>query len=135
MGKIRREKQKQGKVVKSIEPLNYDNTPPIFSLEKVQQGDYCLSELDKEDKSMFADAIFKRRELTWSQIKGAGRHALGAEKIPKSSIKAPIPAFITDDVDDFLVFRYNGKKPMVGYRKQNIFFVLWFDHNYTLYSH
>lgn len=114
---------------------NYDLMPPVFSLERIQQSGYCLSDLCKEDKAAFADAIFKRKSITWSDIKKLDRHALGFEKIDKSSIKAPLPRFITEDMDHFLAFRFNGMKPMIGYRKQNIFFVLWFDKDFTLYAH
>lgn len=114
---------------------NYDLMPPVFSLERVQPTGYCLSNLCKEDKAAFADAIFKRKSITWSDIKKLDRHALGFEKIDKASIKAPMPPFITEDMDSFLAFRFQGLRPMVGYRKQNIFFVLWFDKDFTLYDH
>ena len=45
-----------------------------------------------------------------------------------------MPPFITDDVDHFLVFRFGGDKRMVGYRQHDKFYVLWFDHNLTLYG-
>lgn len=138
MGKPKRIKGKpgkQGNLVKSQEPVNYDANPPIFSLEKLQTGKYCLSSLDQKNKAKFADAIFRRKSLTWNQIKQQDRHALGTEKIPKTQIKASIPKFITDDFESFLVFRYDGRKPMVGYRQRDIFFVLWFDHDFTLYDH
>lgn len=133
--RIKGNKPKQGNVVKSQEPLNYDNHPPIFSLEKLQQGKYCLSSLDQEHKAMFSEAIFRRKSISWNEIKRLDRHGLGTEKIAKSSIKAAIPRFITDDVEDFLVFRYKGLNPMVGYRQRDVFFVLWFDHDFTLYDH
>ncbi len=133
--RIKKQGGKQGNIVKSQEPPNYDLHPPVFSLEKLQPGGYCLSSLDKDDKAMFAEAIYKRKNITWADIKKQHRHALGTEKIPKSSIKAPIPAFITDEVEHFLVFRYKGLNPMVGYRLRDVFFVLWFDHNFTLYKH
>lgn len=133
--RIKGKSGKQGSLVKSQEPVNYDENPPIFSLEKLQSGKYCLSSLDQENKAKFADAIFRRKSITWNQIKQQDRHGLGTEKIPKTQIKAPIPRFITDDFESFLVFRYNGFKPMVGYRQRDIFFVLWFDHDSTLYDH
>jgi len=133
--RIKPTKPNQGKKVRVQEPLNYDNQPPIFSLEKLQQGKYCLSALDKEHKAMFADAIFRRKSILWNDIKRIDRHGLGTEKIPKSSIRAPIPSFITDDINDFLVFRYKGRNPMVGYRQRDVFFVLWFDHDFSLYKH
>jgi hypothetical protein len=113
----------------------YDSHPPLFSLEKLQSGKYCLSSLDQEHKAMFSEAIFRRKSISWNEIKRSDRHGLGTEKIPKMSIKAAIPRFITEDMDDFLVFRYKGLNPMVGYRQRDIFFVLWFDHDFTLYDH
>jgi len=133
--RIKGSKSNQGNTVKAQEPPNYDKHPPIFSLQKLQTGKYCLSNLDQENKSMFADAIFRRKFLTWNQIKQLDRHGLGTEKISKSSIKAPIPRFITDDLDNFLAFRYHGLRPMVGYRQKDIFFVLWFDLDFSLYDH
>ena len=51
------------------ENINYDQKPPIFSLERIQAGDYCFSALDKDAKAQFAEAIFKRKSLTWGQVK------------------------------------------------------------------
>lgn len=125
----------QGAKVKAQDAPNYDDYMPIFSLERVQPGEYCFSALDKNHKAKFSEAIFRRKSTKWSEIKKADRHGIGTEKIPKSAIRAPIPNFITDDVNDFLVFRYHGRNPMVGYRQHNVFFVLWFDHDFTLYDH
>ncbi len=135
MGRIKKQKPKQGNLVKSFEPTDYDQKPPIFSLEKLQPGKYCLSALDQENKAMFSDAIFRRRNLTWNEIKRTDRHGLGIEKIAKNSIKAPTPKFITEDMSFYLAFRYNGKKSMVGYRQRDVFYVLWFDSDFSLYDH
>lgn len=122
----------------SISPtdaINYDDLPVIFSLERIQPGNYCFSSLDQEHKAQFSESIFKRKSLLWSEIKNLPRHGLGTEKIPITSIKPPMPAFVKDDLSDFIVFRFHGKKPMIGYRVHNIFYVLWFDHNFSAYSH
>lgn len=115
--------------------VNYDEHPPIFSLERLQGGKFCLQSLDQDGKANFAEAIFRRKNQTWKSIKGMPKHGLGFEKISVSSIKAAIPPFITPDVEHFLAFRFHGKKPMVGYRKNDIFYVLWFDNSFTLYDH
>ncbi|NQZ06206.1 MAG: hypothetical protein HRT35_03505 [Algicola sp.] len=121
--------------VKPNEPRNYDNEAPLFSLERVQSGKYCFASLDQENKAMFAEAIFRRKSIAWKEIKQIDRHGLGTEKIAKSCIKTAIPRFITEDFEDFLAFRYHGLHPIVGYRDKNVFFVLWFDHDFTLYAH
>jgi len=96
---------------------------------------YCFSSLEQKDKAAFAESIFKRRNIPWKEIKNLPRHGLGIEKISKSSIKTALPKNITEDFNYFLAFRFSGKKPMVGYRVHEIFYVLWFDHDFTLYEH
>lgn len=134
-GKIKKPQKNTSPRFTVQEPQNYELEPAIFSLERVQPGKYCLSHLDQENKAKFSDAMYKRRSMTWAQLKCADRHKLGCEKITRGQITAPIPRFITDDVGSFLVFRYHELRPMVGYRSKNVFYVLWFDHDYTLYDH
>ncbi len=133
--KIKKPSVKTGSRIQLTESVDYNKNPPVFSLERIQSGKYCFSALDQENKAQFAEAIFKRRTLSWSEIQNTQRHGLGIEKIDKQAIKASMPPFITEDCDHFLVFRFHGKKPMVGYRKDAVFYVLWFDHDFTLYDH
>lgn len=133
-GKLKADKNKSEHFIID-EPEDYNMMTPLFSLERLQSGDYCLSKLEKDDKAAFADAIFKRRNSTWNQIQQMSRHGLGHEKIDVTSIKVAIPKFITEDEHNLLAFRYSGKKPMIGYRIKNIFYILWFDHNFTIYDH
>lgn len=121
--------------ITTINPPNYDEEPILFSLEKVVGGKYCFTALSNEDKKQFAENIYKRKDIKWRDIKNLPKQGLGTEKIPKNQIKGSIPSYITEDMNDFLVFRFNGKKPMVGYREKNIFYVLWFDLDFTLYKH
>lgn len=115
--------------------VDYNKLPIIFSLERLVNGDYCFSSLTGDDKQQFAESIFRRKNLTWDELMRADRHGLGTEKIYINSVKMPKPVFITDDISAYLAIRYSGMKPMVGIRQKNIFYVLWFDHNFTLYSH
>lgn len=110
-----------------------DNNPPVFSLRYLQKG-YCLNCCQKDEKAALADKLFTLSKLSWSEIKGLPRHGLGFEKIKSSSIKATIPAHITDDVD-LIAFRFCGLSPMVGYRNESTFFIVWLDRSFTLYDH
>lgn len=133
--RIQEPSKNSGSRVSVPETPNYDNMPPVFSLERLQNGTYCLSNLDQEHKASFADAMYRRRQMLWRELKQADRHGLGTEKIPKNQIKAPIPKFITEEQESFLALRFNGKAPMVGYRVRNVFYVLWFDPTFDLYDH
>jgi len=116
-------------------PEDYNKMVPLFSLERLQSGNYCLSSLDRDDKAAFADSIFKRKDLTWNQIQQMDRHGLGCEKIAVTNINTSVPRFITEDQTNLIAFRYNGLKAMVGYRSKNVFYALWFDHNFSVYDH
>lgn len=110
-----------------------ENNPPVFSLRYLQKG-YCLDCCQKDEKAALADKLFMLSKLSWSDIKGLPRHGLGFEKIKNNSIKAAIPPHITDDVD-LIAFRFCGKSPMVGYRKESTFFIVWLDRSFSLYDH
>ncbi|MCA3945370.1 hypothetical protein [Vibrio vulnificus] len=114
---------------------DHDNSNIIFSLERVVNGKHCFSKLDKNHKAFFAEAIFRRKDFTWKSIQEQDRHGLGCEKIARKSIKVAIPKEIPDDTEYFLAFRYKAMHPMVGIRRQNIFYVLWFDHDFKVYPH
>lgn len=107
--------------------------PPVFSLQYVQHA-HCISACTKDEKAALIDKIHRLSSLTWAQIKQADRHGLGFEKIARTSIKGAIPKHLTPDVD-LIAFRFDGKKPMVGYRREATFFILWLDRTFTLYDH
>lgn len=98
-------------------------------------GKYCVPSCDQNGKACFAEALFKRAQLTWAALRQAGGEGLGYEWMPRYRIRASIPPGITEDVDKFMVFRCIGKAPMVGYREGVTFHVLWIDHDFSLYDH
>lgn len=73
--------------------------------------------------------------LPWRELRQAPRHGLGYEQIGRDSIRAGIPATVSEDVN-FIAFRFDGKKPMVGFRDADgVFNILWIDRDFTLYNH
>ncbi len=139
MGKNnRRISHPKGKAAQRIKPASIassSDTQILFSLERCIAGKYCFSSLTTEFKADFGNAIFRRRGLSWSEVREAPRHGIGTEKIAVASIKAAIPNFVTEEVLTLLALRFSGLSPMVGYRVGAIFYVLWFDHDFTLYDH
>jgi len=117
----------------SADEINPDQQCPIFSFEFLQSS-YCISDCTQEEKAAFADRMRRLSQLTWAQIKCQDRHKLGCEEIARTSIRAGIPAHVTEDVV-IIAFRFHDKAPMVGYRDKRIFHILWFDRQYRLYSH
>ena len=115
------------------EDASPDTLPPIFCLQYLQP-EYCLSKCEKEEKSAFADRLYRLSQMTWTQIKCAHRHKLGFENIERTAIRAGIPKHITPDVT-LIAFRFYDKAPMVGYRNKRIFHIVWLDRTYSLYDH
>lgn len=129
------DKTKQSRFIVNEDTKDYENSNIVFSLQRVVNGKHCFSKLDKNHKAFVAEAMFRRKDFTWKSIQQEERHGLGCEKIARSSIDVAIPKEIPDDTEYFLAFRYKAKHPMVGVRRQNVFYVLWFDHDFKVYPH
>ena len=80
------------------------------------------------------DGILQRSKMTWRQITNAHRHGLGTEEISSRGIRKSIPQEFIKETK-FLAMRAIGKAPMVGVRRQRIFYVLWVDTDFSLYRH
>ena len=112
---------------------DYNRQKPLFSLQFIDPQ-YCITLCDKDEKASFADMLRRMSRMTWNELRNAPRHGLGCEKIDQSSIKRPLPLGVTEDVT-FLAFRFHAKKPMVGFRLNDVFHIVWFDRDFTLYDH
>jgi hypothetical protein len=107
---------------------------PIFCFKHLHR-DFHLDQCDAEEKKSFIEQIVRMSRMTWNDLKLAPRHGMGSEKISVSALKAKSPPFITEDVQDLLAFRFQGKKPFVGHRDGFIFHVLFIDRAFSLYPH
>lgn len=106
---------------------------PKFCLEHLQK-DHCLSKCTLEEKAAFADRIHEMSQQTWQELSQAHRHKQGFEAIDRSSIKGRFPSALTADVTIY-AFRFHGMAPMVGFRTNEVFHVVWFDRAFNLYDH
>lgn len=110
-----------------------DDCHPAFSFEHMITT-HSVERCEKEEIVSLSMALYKLSQLTWKQIKSAHRHGMGFEKLPTTCIKASIPNIVTPDVN-LLAFRFHGKKPMVGFRSGQVFYIIWLDRDYSLYEH
>jgi hypothetical protein len=129
-------KKESGKKI-ALAPQTQNKSPekqkPIFSLHYLQKS-HCLSDCDKDEKSAFADTLYKLSQITWNEIISSPRHGAGYKRIAQNAIKASIPSHLQADIN-LIAFRFCAKAPMVGYREENIFHILWIDRAFTLYDH
>jgi len=73
-------------------------------------------------------------QLSWSQLRLAPRHGVGYEIIDRKGFRVAIPQHITDDVN-LIAFRFSGKAPMIGYKDEGIFRIVWLDRAFKVYDH
>src|SRR5206468_2019261 len=102
-----------------------DQQPPLFSLRYLDRRRYSLAACQQREKAAFADTLDRLSQLSWSELRFSPRHGLGYEQISRHTIRAPMPSHLTEDVQRFIAFRFAGNAPMVGYRVQAIFYILW----------
>jgi len=86
------------------------------------------------EKAAFAEKLRRISQLTWAELRQEGRHGLGYEKIARSAIRPGIPIHVKDDVN-FIAFRFDGLKAMIGYKEADIFHIIWLDRNFKVYKH
>jgi hypothetical protein len=110
-----------------------DGLTPIFCLRYLAPP-FCVTSCERQEQAAFSVTLKRLSTMTWSQIRNSPRHGLGSEKIGRAAIRASIPSGITDDVD-FLAIRFNGLAPMVGFRSNQVFHIVWLDRAFTLYDH
>ena len=98
------------------------------------RNSHCITTCDDVETRSFADKVRILTGMLWTEINGLPRHGLGFEQISRKSMKVPVPGHLTDDVN-IIAFRFNAKKPMIGYRDGPVFYVLWFDRVFDCYDH
>lgn len=113
-----------------------DNCHPVFSFQYLQKGSgYSIEDCDNKQWKALLETLYKLSQLTWKDIKQSGRHQLGFEHLPQDRIhQKPHGVPLTLDVR-YMVFRYFGKQPIVGFRKDSTYYLLWIDKDFTLYDH
>lgn len=129
--RLRKRKQEEGKRIASPTaiPEAFGKRSPEFGLKHFNIDIY-----DKNEKLAFIGKLCRLGQLTWDEIQSSGRYQMGFEWIPQGQIKVPIPHGITEDVR-IMVFRYNGKKAMLGYRIGHVYYPFWLDTDFSAYDH
>lgn len=133
--RLKQQKLEQGKKFK----VEVKTTPPDISdyfafsflfLKHPYHVDNCCN----ADKIALVTQLAKLCTITWNQIYSSHRHGFGTERISQNSIRPSLPSHITKEIT-INALRFSGRKPMIGYRQKNIFYILFLDHNLSVYQH
>ena len=104
---------------------------PVFSFTQFAEKGHGFDCKDKEFKALIRK-LKTLGQLTWNQINSSNRHTVGYEKIYLSQFHENTDMFPDDRA---VVFRYNDKKPMAGFREGNVFYIVYLDEDFKLYDH
>lgn len=113
--------------------VSSNNKRPVFSFANIQPS-HGLKDCPDKDKIALLDKLGQLSQMTWQEIFQNDRHKTGQEKIAVKSIKESVPPCVKPDTN-LIAIRYNGKAPMVGYRENEVFYVLWIDYDFKVYKH
>jgi hypothetical protein len=103
-------------------------------MKHLAQG-FSVENLDENQRAAFAMALAKRSTTTWSNLWLTNRHKLGCELIPCSALNEPMPQSISSDVEKVVVFRFSDFAPMIGFRRDDTFHIIWIDPKFKVYKH
>ena len=106
---------------------------PVFCLHYLDVK-YCLTKCNQEERASFANTIRILSNFSWNEI--ISNRIEGYEKIlnKRSINKGNLPNSIPDDAS-IISFHFHGKKPMLGFRRECVFHIIWFDPRFELYDH
>lgn len=133
-GKIKRKEPSKGVNIKLNNTGEQKIDYPVFCFRHLHPN-YCLDTCQSEDRERLIERLYQLSKMSWQDIQLTNKHGFGSEKIKRESINPAIPQQISEDVTFFLALRYNGKKPIVGYRNGAIFHLVYIDYNFTVYNH
>jgi hypothetical protein len=116
-----------------------DDLPPVFAFDLMQPG-YTLEQCRGGDWPLhFIEAMWRRAQLPWRDIRMQDHRALGTETLPRRKIeKQPNGTSIPDHLkkdEVLLVMRFGASGRMVGVRRGRLFQVIWLDTCMKLYDH
>ena len=110
---------------------SFADEPPKFSLRYLQES-HSIVRCTTEERLGFVDAMHKRRDIPWSRLETMPHGGLGCEVI-RHGLRVALPSSAKGK--SILSFRFSGKKAMVGFRERDVFYILWFDRDFSVYSH
>ncbi len=103
---------------------------PSLSLRHVHSK-FCVTGCDSRTQKSFLKKFKAITAMTWAQVQSASREGLGYERIAQLDDELPEAA----GGEKSMCFRLHGIGRMIGFRKDDVFYVVWFDEKGKKYKH
>ncbi|MCY3986066.1 MAG: hypothetical protein OXF23_03365 [Candidatus Dadabacteria bacterium] len=134
----RKPRQKQNPVAVSKNPRS---TPSSVNSKNFRwntenadlEGEYGWSKI--ELKALLNEVIprlQKYETMTWGEIEGKESHFIDVDNCSKEAQKR-LKEIKLDDVEQLFSLRIGSRKRIFGWRKEAIFYVLWWDPDHKIY--
>lgn len=103
---------------------------PVFCLRYLKN----LKKCQRDELAALPRKLYELGQFTWRELRGTQRHGAGYELIPWAKVSCCPPADVQPDTQA-TVFRFYGKRAMIGYTKDEVFHILLLDRDYKAYDH
>ena len=122
------------KLSKDVRPIpKFEH--PIFCFKYLREKKHGLKQCTIKEKEKLLHRLHKLSQMTWRDIQFAPKHGLGSEKIARKALSSiSLPDIITPDVN-FYAIRFDGPKPMIGFRTDYVFHIVFLDTKMKAYKH
>ena len=117
--------------------LKYTSDEPIDKLHPAFCFRYLVGKYgfpqsgDRAKRNAIINTIQKLSQKCWGDLKRSSSRQIGYHAINELKGKSPIPLAKDSEIISFDC----GNGRMIGYRDAKIFYVFWFDFNFSLYRH
>lgn len=133
MPKFKMPSQKRdGKVSAPNVPAALSDEHPIFCLKYLRNG-YQVDDCDEETKGQVLRRLGIAAQQTWSGLLSRHHTSGGFERIPTDGFRGGLPSEFQSE-DKAYVLRLTKRGRIVGFRKDQIFFIVWLDQLHNLYK-
>ncbi len=140
-GKNSKPRKRKGKGSARFKPpqntqkVSHLKLKPKFTFEHIDK-DYNLQSCSDIQKVKLISKLMKLGTLTWNELRQNRKHSFGCEVLSLKEKGISRPRFITEDMDDLTVFRFDGKTGrLCGIQVDEVFHVVFIDSSQTLYDH
>lgn len=120
-----------------IENPSTNNLPPHISLKYYDYKHECFSQWTQRDLKDFSHLNELLSKTTWKEMiqncsKNYGmKKGLGSTVIRDTNIHEKLPKNISKDCT-LIELRVNEKSRIIGFRNNEIYFLIWLDRNHDL---
>ena len=116
----------------SIKEESTNDLHPAFCFKYNTCKDYSVKDLTLEQKSNLLERLHKLGQLSWGIIQVSSRKGMGHEKLPKERLTKPLK--YPPELRELLVFRFDDGR-IIGFRKNQTFYISGIDTKYDCYDH